>query len=189
LNDDATLFPDESSQLFRIGASGLPANNNPARACFTVNAAEQVWANAAPLACNANQVPEIVTNLACGIANRFNVTLQTGCTEIPEVETIASAYTADTDVTNLDDYAAYTGNLRRIITVPVVDMLTTGGSMTILGFRQFLVQPNMNDVSTNPNDANARFVVTYIGSVVPVRQGSFGGCTQTTGPGKVVLHQ
>jgi hypothetical protein len=47
----------------------------------------------------------------------------------------------------------------------------------------------MNDVSTNPNDANARFVVTYIGSVVPVRQGSFGGCTQTTGPGKVVLHQ
>jgi hypothetical protein len=56
--------------------------------------------------------------------------------------------------------------------------------MTILGFRQFLVQPEVS-----ANDANARFVASYIGSVVPLKQGTFGGCTQTAGPGKVVLHQ
>jgi hypothetical protein len=189
LNDEAVLFPDESSQLFRIGASGLPPNSNPARACFIVNASEPQWVNAAPLACNMNRVPEIVTNFACGVATRFDAALQTGCTTIPEVDTIASAYTADTDVTNLDDYAAYTGNLRRIITVPVVETLVPGGSMTILGFRQFLVQPNLNDVTTSANDTNARFVASYIGSVVPLKQGTFGGCTQTAGPGKVVLHQ
>ena len=184
LNDEATLFPDESSQLFRIGASGLPPHNNPARACLTVNAAELQWANAAPIACNQNRVPELVTNFACGVATRFDATLQTGCTAIPEVDTIASAYVADTDVTNLDDYAAYTGNSRRLMTVPVVDILTPGGAMTILGFRQFIVQPEVS-----ANDTNGRFVASYIGSVVPVRQGSFGGCRQTAGPGKVVLHE
>jgi Flp pilus assembly protein TadG len=189
LNDEATLFPDESSQLFRMGAAGLPPNSNPARACFTVNASEQQWASATPLACNANRAPEAVINFACGIANRFDVTPQTGCTNIPEVDAIASAFTADTDVTNLDDYAAYTGTMRRIITVPIVEILVPGGTMTILGFRQFLVQPNLNDVTTSPNDANGRFVASYIGSVVPLRQGTFGGCSQTAGPGKVVLHQ
>jgi len=188
-NTEATLFPDESSQMFRIGASGLPSDSNPVRACFTVNAVEPQWANAAPLACNTNRVPELVTNFACGIATRFDVQIQTGCDNIPEVSAMASAYTADTDVTNLDDYAAYTGNLRRIITVPIVEMLVPGGSTTVLGFRQFLIQPNVNDVTTSPTDMNGRFVVSYIGSVVPVRQGSFGGCTQTAGPGKVVLHQ
>jgi Flp pilus assembly protein TadG len=189
LNEEAALFPDESSQLFRIGANGLPPNSNPARACLTVNASEQQWANAAPVACNVNQVPATVTNFACGIANRFNPAPQTGCTEIPEVDTIASAYLADTDVTDMDDYAAYTGNMRRIITVPVVEALVPGGTMTIIGFRQFLVQPNQNDITTNPSDMNGRFVGSYIGSVVPVKQGNFGGCSQAAGPGKVVLHQ
>jgi hypothetical protein len=189
LSNETTLFPDESSQMFRIGASGLPPTSNTALGCFTVGASELQWASAAPLACNANQVPEVVTNLACGLAIRFDVSPQTGCTEIPEVSTIASAYTPDPDITNLDAYSAYTGNLRRIITVPIVETLLPGGSMTILGFRQFLVQPNLNDVTTNPNDANGRFVASYIGSVVPVRQGAFSGCSQTAGPGKVVLHQ
>jgi hypothetical protein len=189
LNDEAALFPDESSQMFRIGASGLPPNSNAARACFTVNTAELQWATAAPLACNANRVPEVVTNLACGLATRFEIAPQTGCTNIPEVDAIASANTPDPDVTNLDDYAAYTGNLRRVITVPVVELLLPGGAMTILGFRQFLLQPDLNGVTTTANDMNGRFVVSYIGSVVPIRQGSFGGCSQIAGPGKVVLHQ
>jgi Flp pilus assembly protein TadG len=189
LNNEATLFPDESSQMFRIGASGLPPNNNAARACFTLNAAEMQWASAAPIACNANRVPEIVTNFACGLATRFELAPQTGCTNIPEADAIVSANTPDPDVTSLDDYAAYTGNLRRVITVPIVELLVPGGAMTIVGFRQFLVQPNVNDVTTSANDMNGRFVVSYIGSVVPIRQGSFGGCSQTAGPGKVVLHQ
>jgi hypothetical protein len=175
--------------MFRIGASGLPPTSNSALACFTVGASELQWATAAPLACNTNRVPEVVTNFACGLATRFEVAPQTGCTEIPEVSTIASAYTPDPDVTNLDAYSAYTGNLRRIITIPIVETLVPGGSMTILGFRQFLVQPNLNDVTTGANDTNGRFVATYIGSAVPIRQGSFNGCSQTTGPGKIVLHQ
>lgn len=186
LNDEAAIFPDESSQLFRMGASGLPSNNDPARACFTVNSTEQIWTSAAPLACNTNRVPEQVTNYVCGVATRFDSALQGSCTNIPEVDAIVSAYSPDTDITNLDNYTAYIGNQRRIMTVPVVDVLLPGG-MTVLGFRQFLVQPNQNDVTIAASDVNGRFVATYIGSVVPVRQGSFSGCSITSGPGKVVL--
>ena len=47
----------------------------------------------------------------------------------------------------------------------------------------------------NPSDANGRFVATYIGSPMPLKQGNiddrfgFGVCPATSGPGKVVLHQ
>ena len=61
--------------------------------------------------------------------------------------------------------------------------------MQVLGFRQFLVQPNQGSTTSNAADQNARFLVNYIGSVVPVKQGSFQGCTISAGPGKVVLHQ
>ena len=108
---------------------------------------------------------------------------------IPEVTSIASAYLPDSDVSDLETYAAYTGNGRRVITIPIVDALLAGGSMQVLGFRQFLVQPNQGAASTNPGDQNARFIATYIGSVVPVKQGSFQGCTIASGPGKVVLYQ
>jgi hypothetical protein len=61
--------------------------------------------------------------------------------------------------------------------------------MTVLGFRQFFIEPFPNDVTLNPSDVNARFAALYIGSVMPVRQGAFSGCQITNGPGKVVLHQ
>ena len=85
-----------------------------------------------------------------------------------------------------------------MITVPVVDALApnTATPMTVLGFRQFLVQPNPDGTFFNPADANGRFVATYIGSPMPVKQGyvddRFGqSCPApvSSGPGKVVLHR
>ncbi len=100
-------------------------------------------------------------------------------------------YTQDTDLTDLDDYSLYVGNGRRIITVPIVDALNPAGGMIVQGFRQFLVDPNPTPATNiDPADGNGRFSAIYIGSVMPVRQGSIGGCPQqTNGPGKVVLHQ
>jgi len=105
----------------------------------------------------------------------------------------------DTDPgTTQDLYTAYQGNGRRVITVVVVDALApnTGTPMTVLGFRQFLLQPNPDGTPFNPADTNGRFVATYLGSPMPVRQGyiddRFGlSCPApvTSGPGKVVLHR
>ena len=109
--------------------------------------------------------------------------------------------TAWTDVSDPGgDYTAYTGNGRRIITVPIVD-----GSMTVLGFRQFLlIPPPDGSGNLNPADTYGRFVVMYMGmnqtdlmtTPAPIRQGIIACPTSTgppastiTGPGKVVLHQ
>ncbi|HUS07045.1 MAG TPA: pilus assembly protein TadG-related protein [Bryobacteraceae bacterium] len=190
LDEEATLFTDEASQIYRIGAQGLLPSKTAAKACIVANAEESIWVTAAPLACAQNRVPATVSSMLCGLASRFDpTTIPTVCASIPEVETIATAYVADTDLTDLDDYVAYTGNLRRVITVPVVQSLAAAGTMTILGFRQFLVEPNFGTTTVNPSDQNGRFVGLYIGSVVPVKQGSFSGCQLAAGPGKVVLHQ
>jgi Flp pilus assembly protein TadG len=190
LDTDTTLFPDETSQLYRIGAQGLPPSITAAKACVSVNAAEIVWATAVPLTCNQNRPPNPASNFLCGLATRFDsTTVPTACANVAEVDTMITAEIADTDITDLDDYAAYIGNGRRVITIPIVDAISGTGTMTVLGFRQFLVEPNPNDVTVNPTDSNGRFAALYIGSVVPVRQGTFSGCQITNGPGKVVLHQ
>lgn len=188
-NTEATLFPDESSQSFRIGAGGLPSSTNLTQYCVNVNAEEQIWATAVPLTCNQLRPPNIVSNYLCGLASRFDLTVQASCQTIPESDTIASAFTPDTDVADIEDYVNYTGNGRRVITVGVVEALSPTGTMTILGFRQFLVEPAANDVTLNVSDQNARFGALYIGSAMPLRDGRFSGCSITSGPGKVVVHQ
>ena len=57
---------------------------------------------------------------------------------------------------------------------PIVDALAPNSAtpMTVLGFRQFLVQPNPDGTPFNPSDANGRFVATYIGSPMPLKQGN-----------------
>ena len=126
----------------------------------------------------------------CGIASRFDIAAPAACSAVTDIDTLSSAYTADTDLTDIDDYATYIGNARRVITVPIVDSLIAAGPMTVLGFRQFLVDPNQGDVNISVSDTNGRFVVLYIGSLVPLKQGRFdGGCALTSGPGKVVLHR
>ena len=131
----------------------------------------------------------MVTYFGCGVASRFDSALATGCDVVASSSDIITAYTPDTDITDLDDYTAYTGTTRRVITVAIVDSLTTTTAMTVLGFRQFLVEPNQNDINITPGDTNGRFVVLYLGSPVPLKQGYMGGCNIASGPGKVVLHQ
>lgn len=189
LNTAATVLADENSQLFRIGANGLPGNTDPTLGCFMINTAETIWVDAAPLPCAANTVPSTVISAMCGLTSRFEASPPAACQSIADIGTLSGIYSPDTDVTSVDSYVTYAGNGRRVITVPIVDTLNATGSMTVLGFRQFLVEPDLNGVDVTPGDANGRFVVLYVGSAVPVKQGRFDGCQITAGPGKVVLHQ
>lgn len=198
-NEEATLYADESSQALRIGAQGmLPTStpDNPAntdtygrRACMTVNTTESIWASAVAPACNSNRVPPAVAAFTCGLALRFDSSsVPAACASIADVEAIAALYTADPDITDIEDYTTYTGNGRRIITVAVVENIAAE-TLQPLGFRQFLLEPNADTGTLSPGDSNGRFNALYIGYPMPVRQGRFDGCSLTAGPGKVVLHQ
>ena len=203
-NLSATLFPDEGSQLFRIGAQGLPPTNPYDTSlvntngfplgCIQIGAGETVWASAAPQACNVPTPVSSAQSYACGLAGRFDPTIPDACSTIAEADSISTISPADPDLTDLDDYTAYVGNTRRIITVPIVDAVSTG-TMTVLGFRQFLVEPDPGNATITPNDRNSRFVVLYLGSLMPIkgsvppRPDNTLSCTITNGPGKVVLHQ
>jgi hypothetical protein len=154
-----------------------------------IGAEELIWATANQMACNANTVSTGVRALLCGLASRLDNTAVQGCATIPDVETLTALYAPDPDLTDLDDYAGYVGDTRRVITVALVDVLNPTGGMNVLGFRQFLVQPLQNQTGINPSDANGRFTASYLGSPVPLQQGRFGSCGVSTGPGKVVLHR
>jgi Putative Flp pilus-assembly TadE/G-like len=189
LNEEATTFADEATQTLRIGAGGLPGSTVEARSCVNVNAVETVWAAATPRQCNQNQVAAQVTALLCGLATRFENGTFSGCENVAEIDTVVQSYQADTDVADVEDYLAYTGNGRRVLTVAIVDTITDPTAMTVLGFRQFLLEPVANTTNLTPLDNNGRFNALYIGSQMPLRQGRFSGCSVTAGPGKVVLHQ
>lgn len=187
-NAEAETLADEQTQLYRIGAQGLLPSTNSALSCVSINAEKQIWTNAAPRACNQTVVSQ-VSSLLCGLATRFSAETPDACAGVPEIETVAQAYTPDSDINDVEDYAAYAGNGRRVITVAIVDQIANTSAMVVLGFRQFLVEPNPNDITINPTDRNGRFAALYIGYPVPVRQGRFDGCLVSAGPGKVVLHQ
>src|SRR5205085_12436652 len=51
LNTNTTVFTNDNSQLFRIGAGGLPGNTDSTQACVAINTAETIWATATPSAC------------------------------------------------------------------------------------------------------------------------------------------
>jgi Flp pilus assembly protein TadG len=188
-NEGATFLTDELTQLYRIGSQGLPPASDPAVYCMRVNAEEPVWVNAAPLACNANRVANQVSTFLCGLAARFdNATVPAVCNAVAESDAVLAANPADSDLADIEDYTAYTGNNRRIITVPIVETAAES-TMVVLGFRQFLIEPAANDSTINAADQNGRFAALYLGSRIPVKQGRIDGCTQAAGPGKVVLHQ
>ncbi len=192
----------EDQQLFRVGAQGLiPSASTPGFACSTIGGTEAVWsANSSVIAvaaCRATgaAVDTRVTDAVCGLSSRMaDPTQITACQNITDVGTVASAYTGDTDLTPaITDYTSYAGNNTRVMTVPIVAALATDGSMTVLGFRQFLLEPtpNVTPVANDPTDAGGRFTAMYIGVVKPVKQGSISApsCSISSGPGKVVLHQ
>ncbi len=188
-NDQLTVYADDSQQLYRVGAQGLLPSTTQALACFSVNAEESIWASAAPLACNNNRVNTAITSYLCGMATRMDATLAQGCDTIPEIDTLGTLYQSDTDLNDIVEYSAYIGNGRRLLTIPIVDALNPAGTMIVQGFRQFLLQPLQNQTGIAPNDSNGRIAVTYLGTVFPVKQGRFGDCAITNGPGKVVLHR
>ncbi len=188
-NDQLSVYADDAQQLYRTGAQGVLPSTTQALACFSVNTEESIWASAAPLACNTNRVNTAITSYLCGMATRMDASLAQGCTDIPEVDTMASLYQSDTDLTDLEDYTTYIGSGRRLLTIPVVDALNPTGTMIIQGFRQFVLQPLQNQAGISSNDLNGRIGVTYIGTAFPIKQGRFGDCAITNGPGKVVLHR
>jgi hypothetical protein len=167
-----------------MGAGGMPGNTNPALSCIRVNGSEAAWT--VPAACPLG-APQQVRAFTCGLASRFDPALPAGCEQVPEAGSVITAYAADTDLTDVTAWTGYTGNTRRVITVAVVETLDPA-AMNVLGFRQFLLQPGA-DGTFNPADNNGRFIASYLGSPVPLRGGSFGGCSLESGPGKVVLHQ
>jgi Flp pilus assembly protein TadG len=209
----STTVPEETDQLFRLGAAGLASSTTPNPTgspvpigCVgTGDALEAVWNSptfsAVPPACAA-ALPQVAEAALCGLYLRFdNQTQPAACTTaVTDYSALQPAFQPDTDIVTgqADIYSTYSGNGRRVITVPVVDALApnTATPMTVLGFRQFLVQPNPDGTFFNPSDANGRFVATYIGSPMPVKQGyvddRFGqSCPApvSSGPGKVVLHR
>jgi Flp pilus assembly protein TadG len=210
---------DETQQLFRIGDGGLiplPMSTvNRTFACFTVEGTgddvEYLWGNAGnggtstvPTTCTSSTPSPQVEEMLCGIYGRFDdPNVLTACSGITDLADIATAYQPDTDVSDYDDYTLYGGTGRRVITVPIIDALTTSatGTMAVLGFRQFLVTPTPNpntSLGNDPSDAHGRFNAIYIGNVAPVKQGFYNAlvpptttaaCAITSGPGKVVLNQ
>ncbi len=182
-----TVFPDETSQAYQDGAGGMPGNTNQAQACFRINNVEQVWADAAINRCGV-PVTLVVTSAVCGLDARFESSPTTACSNVVSIDTLASVYPQDTDVNTYTAYTDYTGNGRRLITIPIVDTLSAT-AMTVLGFRQFLLLPNSGATDITTGDTYGRFLAMYVGSVAPVPQGRFDGCSISSGPGKVVLHQ
>jgi hypothetical protein len=158
--------------------------------------------SATPVTCTTS-VPLDVTSALCGVEAREDTSFPAVCTtDVPDFPALSAVLQPDTDPAYYDDYSGYGGNGRRLITVAVVNVMPTdttcSSGMTVLGFRQFLVDPATSSATTfDPGDANGRFLALYVGSVAPVPQGWFdsrfaGACQSNgsiTGPGKVVLHQ
>jgi Flp pilus assembly protein TadG len=210
--DTANATLDETQQLYKDGAQGLTASSDPnptgspiPLACAGINdASETIWASAVPAACSTTAIapPATVSEAVCGLYSRFdNTAPPAACTnDVTDFADLSTLYQPDTDLITgeADLYISYVGNQRRIITVPIVNALAANAtsSMTVLGFRQFFLEPNPDGSYPNPADPYGRFVVQYIGSPAPVQQGWFDdhfglGCPAplTSGPGKVVLHQ
>ncbi len=193
---DTTSAISELNQLFNVGAQGIGPSTNPAQACMTINASTDViWATATTQACRAAAPNGSVEAMLCGLTTRLDAnaadsTYTSSCSAVGDVATLAGNFSVDTDVTAYDDFTQYTGNNRRVLTVAVVDALSTTGTMNILGFRQFLLEPTSGLTSNNPTDGDGRFSVLYMGNPMPVKQGRWdGGCGVASGPGKVILFQ
>jgi len=209
--DTANATLDQTQQLYKDGAQGLTASPDPnptgspvPLACAGINdASETLWASAIPTTCATIIAPNpSVSEAMCGLYSRFDNTAPPAVctTDVTDFADLSTLYQPDTDIITgeLDPYISYTGNGRRIITVPIVNVLATNATSTmeVLGFRQFFLEPNPDGSYPNPADPYGRFVAQYIGSPAPVEQGWFDdhfglGCPVPvpSGPGKVVLHQ
>jgi Flp pilus assembly protein TadG len=201
---NTSLAFSEDQQLFRVGANGLIPSTMPSQSCSIIGTTENPWASTvtAIQACGAATPNASVEQAMCGVSSRLTDPTQiTACTTaVTDITDLGAAYIADTDSLTETDYTAYTGNNRRVLTLPIVNALsTTPAIMQVLGFRQFLLEPTTTSTAAPqaniPTDGDGRFAAMYIGSVAPVKQGSLTetginiSCGISNGPGKVVLHQ
>ncbi|HYM10180.1 MAG TPA: pilus assembly protein TadG-related protein [Bryobacterales bacterium] len=187
---------DPDQQIFELLAGGIPAPSFPVSgdsnlACPTIGTTELRLPTVSVAACTAAQRGTDARDALCGLNARLDPAPNPACSPITDVDTLIQSFPPDTDIDSHDDYTDYAGNGRRILTVAIVDTIpfAVTGTMNVLGFRQFLLEPNPDATELNPIDPVGRFVALYIGSPAPVPQGQFGACGVTTGPGKVVLHQ
>jgi hypothetical protein len=127
----------------------------------------------------------------CGLNTRFGVDPSgNACANIDGAVDLAALYTGDTDLGTTDalqDYSVdYDGNLRRVLTVAVVDAADT---LSVLNLRQFLLENSPAVPGLNPGAFTGAFRAQYIGRPVPLRCGGVGGaCNISFGIGRVVLH-
>jgi len=160
---------------------------------------EQFWASAAERSCTAAAANASVEAALCGLYSRLDSPSNAAicAAAVPDLAALSPAAAPDTDLAagETPPYSAYLGNGRRLITVAIVD--GAGATMTVLGFRQFLIEPNTDGTFFTPSDASGRFPALYIGYPAPMQQGWFdtrfagGLCPVGTfsGPGKVVMQK
>jgi Flp pilus assembly protein TadG len=187
---------DLDSSLFEMGAGGLSTSAGlTTPGIVTIDSVEVAY--------TVEGTTTVGQDLLCGLNERFGVDpAENNCGvlaggQFPALS--ASFYTTDTDVgagafvagDGLQDYAAeYAGNLRRILTVAIVDAADT---LLVLNFRQFLIEasPVTATVTQGLNTAliTGAFRAQYIGAPVPLRCGGVGGmCRVSLGVGRTVLH-
>jgi Flp pilus assembly protein TadG len=188
---------DADATLYELAAGGL--SNNPTLAIpgtVAVGSTETLYTAGTSLTVG----PDIL----CGLNVRFAVdpSLTPNCSAVDGglFPSLSSLFTADTDPggaggyaagTGLQDFAIeYDGNVRRVLTVTVVDSTST---LSVLNFRQFLIDPAPPSATiTQGLDTTlltGAFRAQYLGAPVPIRCGGVGGiCTITSGVGRTVLH-
>jgi len=207
--DTASALP-EGDQLFQYDALGIAASNDPTPntctaapttpfACVNVGDCEQFWASAPSRSCTSTAPSPSVEAALCGLYSRLDSPGNVGiCSNVvPDLAALAPAAVPDTDLApgETPPYSAYLGNARRLITAAIVD--GAGATMTVLGFRQFLIEPNPDGTFFSPADPSGRFPALYVGSPAPMPQGwfdtRFAGAMcpvgSFSGPGKAVLHK
>jgi hypothetical protein len=180
---------DLDGSLFEMGAGGLSPGAN-----ISINGTETPF-----VVEGTNTVGQ---DILCGLNVRFGVDpSQNNCGNIDggQFTGLSTVYSADADVgagdfaagAGLQDYAMeYTGSLRRILTVAIVD---AADSLAVQNFRQFLIvmSPVSPTISQGLNTTlvTGAFRAQYIGAPVPIRCGAAGGlCQVSSGIGRTVLH-
>jgi putative Flp pilus-assembly TadE/G-like protein len=199
--------------LFELAAAGISNNppSTPPLSSISINDIEVAYSS--PNSVETTVLLDTTTaagqDILCGLNERFGIdpstydACSTAATSVDFPQLTTSFPTAaDTDTGTVasaaggqQDFATdYCQgglcNFRRVLTVPVVD---TTDTLTVLNFRQFLVEPSPATAvvtqGIDPTAANGSFRAQYIGAIVPVRSGALGGsCTVNIGVGKVVLH-
>lgn len=178
-------------ELFRLAAGGLattPGLDPPG--CVTIGAAEAPKPDLQGVTCaDSNAVGR---DIVCGLNTRFGIDpTTTVCANIEAVSDLALLYRPDVDPGPADgspqNYPLeYDGNLRRVLTVAIVD---AADSLGVLNFRQFLLQNAPDVAGLDPQPVTGAFRAQYIGQPAPLRAGVIGGaCQVTAGIGRIVLH-